>query len=80
MVCIIRNGRIEFNAPVIKLIEAYADLSDHVTFETVDPLTYPAFVNQFLMDDSASLENGSLIVVNNTTGKYRTVALLICMK
>ena len=65
----------EFNAPVIKLIEAYADLSDRVTFETVDPLTDPTFVNQFLMDDSASLENGSLIVVNNTTGKYRTVAL-----
>ena len=60
------------NVMVIKLMEAYADLSDKVTFKKIDPLNDPAFVNQFLLDDSTALDNGSLIVVNEGTGKFRT--------
>ncbi len=61
------------NVMVIKLMEAYADLSDKVTFKKIDPLNDPAFVNQFLLDDSTALDNGSLIVVNEGTGKFRTI-------
>ncbi|MBO6158347.1 MAG: Gldg family protein [Firmicutes bacterium] len=63
------------NAMVIKLMEAYAALSDKVTFRQIDPLNDPAFVNQFLMDDSTSLENGSLIVVNEGNQKFRTIPI-----
>lgn len=65
----------EVNAKVIKLIDAYTDLSGHVSFEKVDPLTDPAFVNQFLSDDSQSLTNGSLIVQNQNSKKYKTIPL-----
>ena len=63
------------NIMVIKLMEAYADLSPRVTFKKIDPLNDPAFVNQFLLDNSTSLENGSLIVVNETSGKFRTIPI-----
>ena len=61
----------EVNANVIRLVEAYCDLSDHISFETVDPLTDPAFVSQYLVD--SELANGSLIVENQTTGKFKTI-------
>lgn len=63
------------NVMVIKLMEAYADLSPRVTFKKIDPLNDPAFVNQFLMDNSTSLDNGSLIVVNETSKKFRTIPI-----
>jgi hypothetical protein len=65
----------DINSKVIKLIEAYADLSDRITFKKIDPLTDPTFANQFLMDDSETLDNGSLVVQNQATGKFKTVAL-----
>ena len=65
----------EYNKRVINLIEAYTDLSDHVSFKLIDPLTDPAFVNGFLADDSVNLENGSLIMVNQATGKFKTILL-----
>lgn len=65
----------EYNARVIKLIEAYADLSDHVSFKRIDPLSNPTFANQYMMDDSDGLENGSLIVQNETTKKFKTLSM-----
>ncbi len=65
----------ETNANVIRLIEAYCELSDHISFETVDPLTDPTFVRQFLVDDSTGLSNGSLVVENQETGKFKTIPI-----
>lgn len=65
----------ELNDRVVKLVKEYTDLSKHVSFEIVDPLNNPAWVNQFLMDDSSSLPNGSLVIVNNNTGKFKTLTL-----
>ncbi len=61
------------NQNVITLIEEYCDLSEHMTFEMVDPLTNPAFTSQYLVN--SSLENGSLIVVNETTGKHKSIPI-----
>ncbi len=63
----------DLNTKVIKLIEAYVDMSDHLEFKKVDPLTDPTFANQYLMDDSQGLPNGSLIIENQTTKKFKTV-------
>lgn len=65
----------ELNTKVIKLIDAYAQLSDHIIFKKVDPLTNPEVVNQFLADDSVQLANGSLIVENQNTKKYKTISI-----
>lgn len=65
----------DVNRRVIKLVEEYASLSDKITFEKVDPLDNPAFANQFLADDSDSLENGSLVVQNERTGKFNRIPL-----
>lgn len=63
----------DLNSRVIKLIESYVEMSDHLDFKKVDPLSDPTFVNQYLMDDSQSLANGSLIIENQTTKKFKTV-------
>lgn len=65
----------ETNAKVIMLVEAYCKLSKHVDYKRIDPLLDPAFANQFLMDESATLDNGTLIVQNQTTGKFKTLPL-----
>ena len=65
----------ELNDRVIKLVREYTDLSDRVSFEKIDPLANPAFANQFLMDDSNSIGNGSLIVQNMNTKKFKTIPL-----
>ena len=59
------------NKAVITLLEEYCNLSEHLSFATVDPLTDPAFASQYLAD--SSLDNGSLIVVNEETGKNKTI-------
>ena len=59
------------NKSVITLIEEYCALSDHLSFAMVDPLVDPAFTSQYLAD--SSLDNGSLIVVNEETGKSKTI-------
>lgn len=61
----------ELNQNVITLVNEYCDLSDRMSFETVDPLQDPTFTSQYLVD--STLENGSLIVVNETTGKFKTI-------
>ena len=65
----------ETNRRVIKLVEAYCDLSKKVKFVKVDPLSDPTFANQFLMDTSNTLDNGSLIVQNDTTKKFKTIPI-----
>lgn len=65
----------ELNAKVILLVDAYCDLSKHVSYKRIDPLTDPTFANKYLMDESQSLANGTLIVENQTTGKFKTVTL-----
>ena len=52
-------------------MEEYCKLSDHLSFETVDPLTDPSFTSQYLAD--STLDNGSLIVVNEVTGKNKSI-------
>lgn len=63
------------NARVIKLTQEYADLSDKVTFTRIDPLNNPTFADQFLSADVESIDNGSLVVQNETTKKYKIVTL-----
>lgn len=65
----------ETNTRVIKLVEAYCDLNSHLTFTKIDPLSNPDFANQFLADTSDTLENGSLVVQNQTTGKFKTIPI-----
>lgn len=61
----------EVNANVIRLVDAYCELSDRISFDTVDPLSDPAFIKKYL--DDSELANGSLIVENQTTGKFKTI-------
>ncbi len=65
----------DLNAKVILLVDEYCDLSKHLSFKTVDPLKDPTFANRFLMDDSESFANGTLIVENQVTGKFKTLPL-----
>ena len=61
------------NQNVITLMEEYCTYSDNLDFEKVDPLTNPKFTSQYLVNDT--LENGSLIVVNETTGKHKSIPI-----
>ena len=63
----------EVNKNVITLVNEYCDLCDHLSFEIVDPLQNPMFISQYLTD--STLDNGSLIVDNKTTGKFKTVSI-----
>ncbi|MCF0136198.1 MAG: Gldg family protein [Lachnospiraceae bacterium] len=65
----------ELNARVIRLVGSYCDLSDHITYKRIDPLTNPTFANAYLQDESQSLDNGTLIMVNETTGKFKTISV-----
>lgn len=65
----------DLNAKVILLVNEYCDLSKHLSFKTIDPLKDPTFANKFLMDDSESFANGTLIVENQATGKFKTLPL-----
>ncbi|MBR5297270.1 MAG: Gldg family protein [Parabacteroides sp.] len=61
------------NKNVITLVNEYCDLCDYLSFETVDPLQNPTFTSKYLAD--STLDNGSLIVVNEVTGKFKTIPI-----
>lgn len=65
----------ELNSRVILLVDSYCDLSSRVSYERIDPLTNPTFANKYLQDESQSLENGTLVVENLVTGKFKTVPI-----
>lgn len=53
---------------VMKLLDRYKDLSDHITVKTVDPVSNPTFTASY---DASSLQTGSLIVEGEN--RYKTI-------
>ena len=53
---------------MMKLLERYKDLSDHITVKTVDPVANPTFTSSY---DASSLQAGSLIVESES--RYKTI-------
>ena len=72
------------NARVVKLAQAYASASDRISFELVDLTEQPTFFSRFQTVGSTGqvtglsaddVSNGSLIVVNQSTGRYKVIAV-----
>ena len=53
---------------IVKFIDGYAALSDHISVTTIDPVLYPSVLEEY----SAGLN--TLVVKNSETGKFRTIA------
>lgn len=57
------------DARVLKFIENYAALSDHITYRQIDPTTNPSALGEY------GVESGHLVVINTATQKQTSVAL-----
>lgn len=53
---------------VMKLLDRYRDLSDHITVKTIDPVSNPTFTSGY---DASNLQTGSLIV--ESKDRYKTI-------
>ena len=61
----------EADSYIDPLLERYEALSDHISVEYVDPSIYPKFASTYTDDPMVT---GSLIVVNEETGKSRAIS------
>ncbi len=66
-----------YYAQIVKLAEQYGRVCDRIDYQTVDTLKNPEFIKQFLNEGDASttIEDGSFMIVNRDTGKYRILGL-----
>lgn len=63
--------------PVVELAEQYTRFCGKITYQTVDTLKHPEFIKPYINEDdlSAGVEDGTFMVVNTRTGKYRMLTL-----
>lgn len=66
-----------YNVQTIQLAEQYANVCKKIEYETVDTLKDPDFIKQYLAasDSAAVIDDGSFMVLNKATGKYRILGL-----
>lgn len=60
---------------VIKFLEEYVTLSDHFSFAIKDPVSDPAFANQYMTSTTETISSGNVVVASATTGRYKILNL-----
>ena len=67
-----------YYASVLRLMEQYGRLCDKVTYTTIDTLKNPNFVKEYIDSDTSAttVADGSVIVKNTRTGKYRLLGIM----
>lgn len=56
-----------------EILVRYDKLNSHVSLVYKDPILYPQFTQKYIDDNTPKIDNGSIIVENNTTGKYKVL-------
>ena len=56
-----------------EIINKYVNLNNKITVTYKDPILYPTFANAYKKTSSSTIPNGSVIVENRNTGKYKVL-------
>ena len=56
-----------------EIINKYINLNNKITVTYKDPILYPTFANAYKKTSSSTIPNGSVIVENRNTGKYKVL-------
>ena len=64
-----------YNSMVVNFLERYEALNKNLHFELKDPVSDPAFANQFLKGPNETITSGNVVVTAKNTGRYKILAL-----
>lgn len=60
---------------VVNFLTEYANLSDHISFDIKDPVSDPAFANQYMKSTTETISSGNVVVASEKTGRYKILDL-----
>ncbi|WP_054743542.1 Gldg family protein [Cellulosilyticum ruminicola] len=56
-----------------EILVRYDKLNSHVSLVYKDPILYPQFTQKYIDENTPKIDNGSIIVENNVTGKFKVL-------
>lgn len=56
-----------------EILVRYDKLNSHVSLVYKDPILYPQFTQKYIDENTPKIDTGSIIVENNTTGKFKVL-------